>query len=298
MVVVESIEMSLSSVMAMERSPHLTPALSKGEGEREGGMEETKNEPKPNDFIVKAEQRSRYDDAMRVIHLSEIEVTAPRIVWKDEARNQFWANSSSDMTFRKEDIERTSPLLVSDMIRRVPGAMVSPSGYVSLGIHMRGLPLIFIDGMRVDWPENMMSPYESPLEWVNVQEVESIDIFKFSGSAIFGSRGAGGAISITSKRTIDDFSREESNYTVYTPLGYQKPVEFYSPNYETLEAKHLTIPDYRTTIFWKPDIVIDDSGEAGFEFYTSDFSTKYSVVIEGLTDDGRIVRQVEKIRVE
>jgi hypothetical protein len=30
----------------------------------------------------------------------------------------------------------------------------------------------------------------------------------------------------------------------------------------------------------------------------TDFKTTYSVVIEGLTADGRIARQVEKIRVE
>jgi len=77
------------------------------------------------------------------------------------------------------------------------------------------------------------------------------------------------------------------------------PVEFYSPQYETLENKQLSIPDYRTTIFWKPNIVIsNEEEETSFEFYTSDFPTTYSVVIEGLTVDGRIVRQVEKIRVE
>jgi len=89
-----------------------------------------------------------------------------------------------------------------------------------------------------------------------------------------------------------------TNFAVYTPLGYQKPVEFYSPQYETLEAKHLTIPDYRTTIFWKPDVVISYDEEVTVEFYTSDFPTIYSVVIEGLTIDGKIIRQVEKIRIE
>ena len=38
--------------------------------------------------------------------------------------------------------------------------------------------------------------------------------------------------------------------------------------------------------------------EASFDFYTYDFPSMYSVVIEGLTNDGKIVRQVEKIRVE
>jgi TonB-dependent SusC/RagA subfamily outer membrane receptor len=130
--------------------------------------------------------------------------------------------------------------------------------------------------------------------------VESIDIMKGSGAAQFGMRGLNGVISITTKTGGSDTRNEkkEMNYAVYTPLGYQKPVEFYSPIYETLETKHLINPDFRTTIFWKPDVVIFESGEASFEFYTSDFPTTYSVVIEGLTIDGRIVRQVEKIRIE
>ena len=101
------------------------------------------------------------------------------------------------------------------------------------------------------------------------------------------------------KKGIETFNREneESNYIVYNPLGYQQPVEFYSPRYETLESKHLTIPDFRTTIFWKPDIVISDTDEATFDFYTSDFTTTYSIVIEGLTTDCRIIRQVERIDV-
>ena len=45
-------------------------------------------------------------------------------------------------------------------------------------------------------------------------------------------------------------------------------------------------------------MVVSDTGEASFEFYTSDFPTTYSVVIEGLTKDGGMIRQVEKIVVQ
>jgi TonB-dependent SusC/RagA subfamily outer membrane receptor len=145
------------------------------------------------------------------------------------------------------------------------------------------------------------------LENVSVHDVASIDVFKnASSAAIFGMRGGNGVISITTKRGMDMINEIESvygkgaaaNYTVYTPLGYQKPIEFYSPKYETLEAKKSFVPDYRTTIFWKPDIIISDTGEASFEFYASDFPTTYSVVIEGLTNNGKTVRRVEKIKVE
>jgi len=75
------------------------------------------------------------------------------------------------------------------------------------------------------------------------------------------------------------------------------PVEFYAPKYDTPESINLTNPDYRTTIYWKPDVIVNDDGKALFEFYTSDFPTTYSVVIEGLSNDGKIIRQVETIEI-
>ena len=255
-------------------------------------------------FITKAEQRSKFDEAMWVIHLSAVEVSASRIERKIEPRLQFWANASSDVTIRREQIERRNPQLVTEMLNGVAGIRVSRNGIPTIreggNLHGSYLPLVLIDGIPIEWPKDWRSIYDSPLEAVNVENVESIDVFKGSSAAVFGVSGAGGVISITTKKggVVNNPESNEYNYITYTPLGYLKPAEFYSPNYETLESKQKTIPDYRTTIFWKPDIVISETGEATFDFYASDFPTTYSVVIEGLTSDGRIVRQVEKIRVE
>ena len=250
-------------------------------------------------FLEKVEQRAKYDEDIRIIYLNEVEVTAPRIEQKDEARFQFWANKNSDVTIRKEDIVKRSPILVADILREINGVYVSSKGYIQIR-QGRGPPLVLIDGIPFNWPTEMKTPYDSPLEIVSVHDVESIDVFKGTSAAMFGVRASGGVISVTTKRGVDEniHKNHALNYTVYIPIGYQKSVEFYSPKYETLEAKHLSIPDFRTTIFWKPDIVIsEDIGETTIEFYTSDFRTSYSVVIEGLTTDGRIIRQVEKIRV-
>jgi len=252
---------------------------------------------KGESFRNKAELRALYDDNMRLIHLEEVVISAPR-VRRYEPRQQFWANQNSDVTIRRKDIEKNSHLpYISDHLPLLaPGIRVTPNGE----IYIRGTkrPLVLIDGLPVDWPDkpDLDHKNESPLERLPISMIESIDIFKTG--APFGMSGANGAISITTKRGNDSPRNDQSNFVVYTPLGYQKPVEFYSPKYETQEAKWTTIPDYRTTIFWKPDIVISDEEEASFEFYTSDFKTTYSVVIEGITADGRIVRQVEKIRVE
>jgi len=244
-----------------------------------------------NPFILKATQRSMYDEDMRLLHLPEVKVIARRVRKEDEARLQNWYNSSSDVTVSREQIEERRPILVSDMLITMPGVRVGAHGQIF--IVPRGIenapPIVIIDGMVVD----------DPLDAVPVSSVESIDIFRSgAGTAVFGMRGMSGVISITTKRGGENSYLSAYNYATITPLGYQQPVEFYAPRYETPEEKHLSNPDYRTTLLWKPDVVTTENGEAIFDFYTSDFPTTYSVVIEGLSSDGRIIHQVEKIQVE
>ena len=150
-----------------------------------------------------------------------------------------------------------------------------------------GRVLILVDGIRMI----------EKLNDLNISEIETIDIFKGPSATIFGVRGSGGVISITLRKGPSTPITSDVHFATYEPLGYQKPVEFYSPKYDTPASKNLETPDYRTTICWKPDLLISEDGNASFDFYTSDFPTTYSVVIEGLSNDGRIVCYVEKIEV-
>jgi uncharacterized protein YfaS (alpha-2-macroglobulin family) len=77
------------------------------------------------------------------------------------------------------------------------------------------------------------------------------------------------------------------------PLGFQKSAEFYAPKYDT-PAKN-TKPDLRTTIHWQPNITTDEDGTASFSFYTADTPSTYTVVIEGMTADGKIVYHKDKV---
>jgi len=264
------------------------------------------NKGDPNDaFILKAEQRSKYGEDMQAVQLNDIAVTGRKLENKDEPRLKFWANAGSDATIRRKDIEKLHPQAISDILSTIPGVRVY-NGVVSIresmSIYSGTAPLVLLNGVIVGEADGTSN---SPLQQINVSDVESIDVFMGASSSAFGVRGANGVISVTTGEGINDIRKGKNaneskalNQAIYTPLGYQKPEEFYSPNYETLVSKQSTTPDYRTTIFWKPDIVTSNTGEAVFEFYTSDFPTTYSVVIEGLTNDGKIVRQVEKIRVK
>jgi uncharacterized protein YfaS (alpha-2-macroglobulin family) len=74
-----------------------------------------------------------------------------------------------------------------------------------------------------------------------------------------------------------------------TPLGYQLPVEFYSPKYDTQESIDNPKPDLRTTIYWNPNVVTDEEGNTKVDFYTADDPATYSVIIEGVSDDGKLI---------
>jgi TonB-dependent SusC/RagA subfamily outer membrane receptor len=130
-----------------------------------------------------------------------------------------------------------------------------------------------------------------------IDDLDEIEIVKDGAqSVIFGSRGANGAIMITTKRGFDQALRktEQFNIKPIIPLGYQSPKEFYSPLYTTQEELSNNVPDLRSTIYWNPNIKIVD-GKAMVSFYTADDSTKYSVIIEGITDDGKLIYAKEAI---
>jgi hypothetical protein len=67
--------------------------------------------------------------------------------------------------------------------------------------------------------------------------------------------------------------------------GYYGKREFYQPVYNK-ETINDHFPDYRNTLFWKPDIITNEQGEVVIEFYCSDINTIFSGSIEGVSATG------------
>ena len=80
------------------------------------------------------------------------------------------------------------------------------------------------------------------------------------------------------------------------PLGYATNATFYAPQYPTPESRDRSTPDNRTTIHWEPNITLNENVEAAVSFYTANRPSTYTVVIEGVTTDGRVCRYVKKIK--
>ena len=74
------------------------------------------------------------------------------------------------------------------------------------------------------------------------------------------------------------------------PLGYQKPAQFYVPKYEVDSVLNREQPDLRTTIYWNPELVADVDGTIHIQFYTADHANDYTIVLEGITNEGEICR--------
>jgi hypothetical protein len=119
-----------------------------------------------------------------------------------------------------------------------------------------------------------------------VADIERIDILRsLSRAAVFGADGAGGVVNILTKsgNPNRDFSDEPTRgNTSLQSKGYAPIREFYTPP-PILDVDAPIALDYRSTIFWAPNININEKGKATIEFPLSDGKTEVRVNLEGLS---------------
>lgn len=85
------------------------------------------------------------------------------------------------------------------------------------------------------------------------------------------------------KEAADLKQQQQMAKQYYRARQYAAPVYKENENVETRT-------DFRTTIYWNPDVEIGNSGKKSVEFYTSDDITSFRVTAEGLSNDGSIGR--------
>ncbi|MDB5086144.1 MAG: TonB-dependent receptor [Mucilaginibacter sp.] len=149
--------------------------------------------------------------------------------------------------------------------------------------------LVIIDGVSMD-----ETPGKNFLNALNVNDIESIEyLHAASLTAIYGARGGKGVLIITTKRGDSGRSLRQSapGIITYIPKGYIKVHEFYSPRYDDPKT-NAKIPDLRSTIYWKPNVITNNEGKASVEYFNADTKGTYRVVIEGIDSDGNLGRQI------
>lgn len=130
------------------------------------------------------------------------------------------------------------------------------------------------------------------LATMTVQEVEHVGILRFGMAAVYGARGANGVIVIKTKRgepTKGPRKLDRKMFQVFSFKGYSKVKEFAAPDYSVHTTGDERL-DLRSTIYWNPYMIANGKDPLKVTFYAADISTRYRIVVEGVTADGEPVR--------
>jgi len=152
---------------------------------------------------------------------------------------------------------------------------------------------IFIGTKRVTFMLDGVGIEERELRTIRMKEIELIDIlhpgFRRGFSAgLLGVVDESGLIAIYQKTpfkpVIDyEFVRGRIRPEI---RGFDRPALFYSPKY-TPENISSPKPDFRPTLYWNADVSLEN-GKANLGFFTSDELSQYVVVVEGISQNGKI----------
>jgi hypothetical protein len=66
--------------------------------------------------------------------------------------------------------------------------------------------------------------------------------------------------------------------------------EFITPNYDTNEKRNSKIPDFRNLLYWDTKVEADINSQQYVEFYTSDETGYFEVVVTGIDTEGQVIR--------
>lgn len=237
-------------------------------------------------------EMEKYGLKEKTILLEEVKVTREAVKNNVRYSSNLNGPGNADQVITAEDLSRGCNTLEMCLQGRLVGVIFRNG--IPYSTRSPGMPMqIVLDGMYME-PE--------ALSYINPFDVETIEVLRnVSNTAIYGSRGSGGLLIITTKRG-DGGSFGRDLYTpgivTHSTQGYYEVREFYVQDYENPTDSLDGMIDLRTTIHWEPNIVTDTNGSASFSFFTADNPGRYRIVVEGLDVNGRLGRAVHYITVE
>ncbi|MEM9885085.1 MAG: TonB-dependent receptor plug domain-containing protein [Bacteroidota bacterium] len=267
--------------------------------DNEGAFEKDKQSILEN-YLAESQRQKRTDRQydMRLIELEGVEVKARRTkqnIYDERAKTENIYGTPSNRLILDSIPASISLVSIFELLRMVPGVTVAgtfPNQNVTIrgigSLNLSSAPLYILDGIAVD---------AQAISIIPVSDVEFIDVLKGPSAAIYGSRGGNGVIIVYTRRGNSSSGQRERKPGIinFQHNGYYKAREFYSPDYAIEKDIHIK-PDFRTTLFWSPDVIVKD-GVAKLSFYTADVVSDYNIRIEGISGAGVPIFVEETFRV-
>lgn len=165
---------------------------------------------------------------------------------------------------------------IHDMMRAmIPGSKkVLQEGRNTLllgGLSRGSTARIVVDGVLIS---------ESQEAFVLPSDVYSLDVITGIRADMLYALPA--VVSILTRKPSDNKKITRPGLFNINHFGYHKARQFYTPR----EDERSTGADFRTTIYWNPNVELGTSDRFDFTFATSELMGIHQVVVEGLTDQG------------
>ena len=248
------------------------------------GMRQQKSE---EEFFDKHKEVFYIDeDGVKVYVLNEVVI---RRSYAKRYRNFYEA--TADHLLDSARIAEVSFLGLEQLLAKLPGVRMDKANQ-RIKRYNDEL-LVYVDNFEFD----MTFFFE--LEQMRADQILSIAyISPTRGWSIFGPKGVNGAICITRNLEYVPPYKQLPSLLTFTPLGYQKPKEFYVPAYQVdqVRAALKDVADERKTLYWNPKVVIENDGQVELKFTTSDKYADFDIVVEGITKDGTPIHAEQRIK--
>ena len=218
-----------------------------------------------------------FDD--NTILLNEVSIVQEKTNADDDLMIE-GSTSFADDVLQPHELDMKHSDLYRYLQSKIPGLFFTGSEVMLRSRGEEGTPLFMLDGSEVD-PLAVKNIPMTMIDKVMVNLSEkSMSIYADSSAAL-------GIIAIYMKE-VAAWNIPNPVYNILTKNinGYARTKKFYVPSYESPEISN--IPDLRATVYWEPNIVLNDTGSYTLSYYNADNKGKVAIVIQGVLNNGKL----------
>lgn len=148
-------------------------------------------------------------------------------------------------------------------------------------------PLLLLDGVAIFDVNKIMN-----MDPLKIKSIDVVTSRYFLGEFYFD-----GVISLRTYQADLGGYEFDPGTIILDYDGLQQQKEFYSPRYETPADRQSRLPDQRNLLLWIPDLTINKENQ-NVEFYSSDQTGVFQVIIQGISQNGQPVYQTHTFEVK
>lgn len=218
--------------------------------------------------------------------LKEVVITG-KTVYKSTDGN--W-NADLNTHINEEKLKKTPRLTLYQLLSNNVRGFGTGMNYHYIGSPKSGVVAnVVVDGISTSAASgggDIFSYNNFFFNYVNAEDIKDIKTFRSPDFSI---------IIITTRSGSGPFVKRSYGNYVYRPLSIHIPRRFYRPKYTNASAPPTS--DLRSTIFWEPNMMIDQTGQSRASFFAGTTPSQYTIVAEGTDLNGNFAYAIKTIKI-